>query len=164
MNRWQVVIGTAVLIFGMWGGAAFAQAPGQGEPSDGASRTRVATEPGLSAEKTEQAAGSMTLVEPGADGVSYELSAHVWMGLKDVKGAACFSFDIERTATETTVTAYCFAGKGKGKAWGNFEVDVTVWQGHSGVGVDSCQKRQNLKQNPVFVCTVQNPDEAAATE
>lgn len=144
-----------VLIVAMVSQPAYAEAPGARDASSATARAGVTREGGSG---TEQAAGSMTFVEPGPDGVTYELSAFVWMGLKAVKGAACFSFDVERTETETTMTASCYAGKKKGKAWGSFEVDFTVWDGSHGQGVDLCQKRQNLKHNPVFTCTVPNAD------
>jgi hypothetical protein len=155
MMRWLAGLWAIVLIIGLWGEPAYAEAPGARDANSATARAWVTREGGSG---TEQAAGSMTLVEPGPDGVTYEMSPYVWMGLKAVKGAACFSFDVERTETKTTITTSCYAGKKKGKAWGNFEVGFTIWDGNHGQGVDLCQKRQNLKHNPVFTCTVPNSD------
>lgn len=152
MKHWLAGLLTLVLVAGMWGGPVGSQERVKHESGEPAARSRVTTS-GI-----QQAAGSMILVEPGPDGVTYELSAFVWMGLKAVKGAACFSFDVVRTETETTITTSCYAGKKKGKAWGSFEVDFTIWDGRHGTGVDLCRQRQNLKQNGVITCTVPNSE------
>jgi hypothetical protein len=160
MKRSQTGFLVMLLVAGMWGGTATAQTRHERTDGEPAPRTRVAADGNGS---IQQAAGSFTLLEPGQNGQEHELDAAVWMSLKDVRGAACFSFDVIETETDLTITAYCFAGKdkdkGKGnnKAWGSFEVEAIVWDGNSGQGETICQQRQNLRRNPVFACTVPRP-------
>jgi hypothetical protein len=130
-----------------------------------ASTGLVEAEPGGDAPRVErragrvfQAAGYWSMAEPGPNGTTYETEAAVWLPVKRAKGVRCFSFEVERSATETTVTASCDPSKGRGKLMARFELESTVWDGRFGEGVDDCLDRHDMRKNTSFTCTVANPD------